>query len=276
MKQCITLSIFLLFYSLTANAWNQIGHKVIADIAYQQLNAAAIKKVDQLVKIFHKEYAYINTIEDMSYWPDRLREQKIDLYSHWHYIDYAISLDDTPAKNNMNTDNVIWAINKIQPIIKNKQHSNSYEKARFLAFLIHTVADIHQPLHTASLFSKNHPDGDRGGNNYRVYYQSKLKNLHQIWDEGAGIFAVGNKSVYPLAEKIMQDYPRKFFGDKIYDLNPNHWALESFKYAKNNVYATAENQPLSENYISAAQKIAEQQAALAGYRLGVLLNQLLG
>jgi S1/P1 Nuclease len=37
-------------------------------------------------------------------------------------------------------------------------------KAIALAWLFHLVGDIHQPLHTAQLFTTEYPQGDRGGN----------------------------------------------------------------------------------------------------------------
>jgi len=37
-------------------------------------------------------------------------------------------------------------------------------KAIALAWLFHLVGDIHQPLHTAQLFTVDYPKGDRGGN----------------------------------------------------------------------------------------------------------------
>ena len=43
-----------------------------------------------------------------------------------------------------------------------------------LAFLIHFVGDIHQPLHAAT-------DYDRGGNCVTVDSRSR-KNLHAVWD----------------------------------------------------------------------------------------------
>ena len=44
-----------------------------------------------------------------------------------------------------------------------------------LAFLIHFVADLHQPLHAAN-------DQDLGGNCVMVESQFRTKNLHAAWD----------------------------------------------------------------------------------------------
>jgi hypothetical protein len=44
-----------------------------------------------------------------------------------------------------------------------------------LAFLIHFVGDIHQPLHAAT-------DADRGGNCIDVESHPRARNLHAAWD----------------------------------------------------------------------------------------------
>jgi S1/P1 Nuclease len=50
-----------------------------------------------------------------------------------------------------------------------KNQNDPEPKAIALAWLFHLVGDIHQPLHTAQLFTFEYPKGDRGGNELRVY-----------------------------------------------------------------------------------------------------------
>ena len=52
-----------------------------------------------------------------------------------------------------------------------------------LRLLIHYVGDIHQPLHTSSRYTSQYPDGDQGGNLFRLSTQSQeITNLHALWD----------------------------------------------------------------------------------------------
>ena len=53
-----------------------------------------------------------------------------------------------------------------------------------LRLLIHYIGDIHQPLHTSSRYTKEYPNGDEGGNYYKVSEKkvSEIKNLHMLWD----------------------------------------------------------------------------------------------
>ena len=45
-----------------------------------------------------------------------------------------------------------------------KQENDGQQRAIALAWLFHLISDVHQPLHTVQLFSREYPHGDRGGN----------------------------------------------------------------------------------------------------------------
>ena len=45
-----------------------------------------------------------------------------------------------------------------------KKGTDPEQKAIAFAWLFHLVGDVHQPLHTAQLFTVDYPNGDRGGN----------------------------------------------------------------------------------------------------------------
>ena len=51
------------------------------------------------------------------------------------------------------------------------------QRRQALAFLVHFVADVHQPLHVGRR-------DDRGGNSIKVNWRGKTFNLHQVWDSG--------------------------------------------------------------------------------------------
>lgn len=263
--------------SFSAYSWNSVGHMVVANIAYQHLKPNVQKKVDNLTSFLHKEYPEMESFVHISYWADAIRSQKIDTYTHWHYIDIPFSADGTELKNTIDTDNAVWAVNAIEQVVKNDR-ANNYERARFLAFLVHIVADLHQPLHTTTRITAAHPDGDRGGNLFHVRFHGDNVSLHKVWDEGVGEFNTSDKidNINTLSATITKMYPENSFGNKAKDVDPDHWSKEGFEIAKKYVYNTAEDQPVSTAYIENGRKTSEQQAALAGYRLANLLNTLLG
>ena len=58
------------------------------------------------------------------------------------------------------------------------------ERALALSWLLHLLADLHQPLHTTALYSaERFPNGDRGGNDIAIRGGS---NLHALWDGALG------------------------------------------------------------------------------------------
>lgn len=256
-------------------AWNATGHMVIANIAYEQLDPIVKQKIDDLVDKMHQQYADIYNFVDMATWADNLRSQRIDVYAHWHYADYAFSSDGTPIKNLLDTDNAVYVMKSIQLVVKNEK-ANPYERARFLAFFEHVVGDLHQPLHTVSNISSQNPDGDKGGNAYYVRYNGQKANLHYLWDSGLGVFSRDPtpQNIKEISDDITQRYPEAFFGKRADDLSIDTMTKEGMDNAKQYVYSVPMNDTISEQYVSTGQQIAEQQAAIAGYRLAKLLELL--
>ena len=65
--------------------------------------------------------------------------------------------------------------------------TSGQEKAIYLCWVMHLIGDIHQPLHSVSLFCEAFPKGDHGGNDslYRLGGRRIIK-LHQFWDDLLG------------------------------------------------------------------------------------------
>lgn len=281
MRSCLKsfFAVFFVSFSFNVYGWNALGHMVVADIAYQKVTPTVRAKLDKMILNFAKEYPQDTTLMKISSWPDALRGQKVESFTHWHYIDLALSTDGTPLKDLVDTDNAVWAVNTIEPVLKNT-HANPFEQARFLAFLVHIVGDLHQPLHTTSRISAAHPDGDKGGNLFTVRHtagSAASVSLHKLWDDGAGYLDGEELDNHAdtIAKYIMASYPEPFFGARVTDLNPTSWSKEGYNLAATVVYSTPENQVPSANYIENEKKTVQQQLALAGYRLANLLNLLL-
>lgn len=272
-QQLFSAALLILFPLITF-AWSAIGHMVIAHIAYENITPKAQDKIEKLIGYFHNEYADINSFIQIVTWPDSIRSQKIEMFTHWHYIDIPLIKESATAPDIIDDDNAIWALGHVTNVVKNER-ANNYERARFLAFFAHIVSDLHQPLHTVSYVSANFPKGDQGGNLYQIRIHGERTKLHRLWDNGVGVLAGNNspENIRYLANRITTLYPKSFFR-QINDLNPNDWVTEGMENAKKYVYAVPENQNADEHYIEKGQQIAEQEIALAGYRLAALLNQI--
>ena len=77
------------------------------------------------------------------------------------FVDLPFSPDDI-ALADAQTPNAKTQIALFRKTLKSTSSSNDL-KSYDLVWLIHLVADVHQPLHAASRFDKAHPGGDAGG-----------------------------------------------------------------------------------------------------------------
>jgi hypothetical protein len=156
-----------------------------------------------------------------------------------------------------------------------------------LAFLIHFVGDLHQPLHAAN-------DADRGGNCIRVDSPPRAKDLHAAWD--TTIVRRLERSIDSgRPEATAHKLERTYAAEKALDAwIPGHTddiAWESNQIARSDIYAAlhipvepcepaaalCSNEPevdLDSAYLDHADVIAGHQLAKAGFRLASLLNEI--
>jgi hypothetical protein len=108
-------------------------------------------------------------------WADDIRSN--DKQHHralWHYINRPFKPEGQPASVQIGQPepvNILTALAENQNVVKNE--NDAERKAIALAWLFHLVGDIHQPLHTAQLFTADYPQGDRGGSEICVQFVVK-------------------------------------------------------------------------------------------------------
>lgn len=142
---------------------------------------------------------------------------------------------------------------------------------------------MHQPLHAVTYFSSQFPapQGDRGGNSWKVAGVSPSTNLHSYWDVGVGQWATtiprplnadGKAWLVNISSVVRGLFPAKGLANNISVTDPMAWAEESFDFAKEFVY-TAPQAPtsISAAYTREGQDIALMRIAVAGYRLATAL-----
>lgn len=278
MQKIILICIALILPSL-AYAWNSNGHRVIAQIAYENLKPAVKKRIDGITKGFDRSYNARSRFLYAAIWPDKIKYDGVLAFDDWHFINYGYSPDGTQAAP-IQTENVVWAIGQSEHTLLSPT-ANTSEKALALSFLIHFAGDAHQPLHCAVRYTRQFPSGDKNGLLFPID-AADANNLHNYWDAGLGLFdntanntAMSDQAVGRLAEQIQQNYPKKNFAQRTYQLKANQWATQSFQIAVNFAYnGITENKTPSAQYTEKGRTIVEQQVALAGYRLANLLNAL--
>lgn len=250
-----------------------MGHKVIAQIAYDDLTPKTQQAVKQLLNSHPDYFPNSNTFIKASTWADEIRGNDISAFNHWHYMNKPYSPDKTAKTEQWDKQNVVWAIKQSERVLMSSVVSE-FDKAWFLRFYIHLIGDIHQPLHCVELYNRQFPKGDMGGNRYQV--RSNLgDNLHQVWDRGVGYFNRyrGTNRVQQIANKVRQDYPRQQLQSRLVrHKKPKSWSTESYQLATKFVYNTLESGSLTSAYRLEGKQLVAQQLALAGYRLADGLN----
>jgi hypothetical protein len=111
-------------------------------------------------------------------------------------------------------------------------------KAIALAWLYHLVGDIHQPLHTAQLFTVEYPQGDRGGNEIcvRVTQAGQPMDLHRFWD---GVITSSQNLTRLRNEATALRNRQEFQRGQLTELGNTDfesWAKESFEIATKFAY----------------------------------------
>jgi hypothetical protein len=225
------------------------------------------------------------TFQEIACWADDVRPSQPST-APWHFIDIptcrwpanpAGCIPPTPD------DNVVWAIEQAEEAVSGGTVTS--QKAQQLRFLTHFVGDIHQPPHAATYFSPQFPDGDRGGNSWKISGAAPATELHALWDEGLGMWtknlirplnATGRAWLTDISAKIRAQYPASSLQPDIMDTNVTNWALDSHSFTETFVY-TAPQAPfkIPADYITQGQAIVLKQIAIAGYRLADTLQFLL-
>jgi hypothetical protein len=161
------------------------------------------------------------------------------------------------------------------------------EKAIALAWVMHLIGDLHQPLHTSARVTDLEPKGDQGGNTFLLTPKdtprNQQENLHWFWDS----IIVRNTPrgetcdtdfIPKVAAPMMKKFPAAKMSNRLNLGDFAGWQKESFQLATSEVFSPAlvRFQTPSANYRKNAFQIAQERMALAGYRMGALLNQVFG
>jgi S1/P1 Nuclease len=202
----------------------------------------------------------------------------VDTHRHkyWHFVDTPFSIDGTPTKvaPHPNAEDEILALNSAL-----RSSESDTLKSYDLVWVEHLVGDVHQPLHDTSRFTRNHPDGDAGGNLVPICDSPGCeRELHAYWDD---ILGPQNLEAALAMGAQIDARPKPSGAD---DSDVHSWVSEGFEIAKTKVYRPpiSEDEPESapappdRAYHLRAKKIAQSQVLLAGYRLAGLLNQAFG
>ena len=241
-----------------------------------------------------------------AFWPDIARGLPQDERTryhrgNWHYIDGAwlrgaatiqgnvyVGIDPFPdiegpagetIRNEAAVDNVVVALDYNMRLLADPA-TDSGQRAVALCWVLHLAGDIHQPLHTGSLFSARlFESGDAGGNGI----DTSDGNLHAVWDRALREQGILD-SVSAISEWL-QSIDRDVIESEPLDWTA--WMDESRRLMTSVVYPEAVKREilaaeregrdmrefeLSEDYLTAMRRLSEQRLGLAGIRIALLFN----
>ena len=155
--------------AIGANAWDVVGHRIVSDIAYQNLTPEARAAVDKVL-------GFERAMVAMSSWADEIKSDTIYKgQSNWHFQDLDAGKTEKDLKyllthTEAEGKHLFWAKQSIINILKNDPND-----ADALKFIVHLCGDEFQPMHMG------HHD-DLGGNLRKFYWFGRNTNLHSLWD----------------------------------------------------------------------------------------------
>jgi hypothetical protein len=186
-----TLSLTGFIATRQANAWGQIGHRVVGEIAERNLSAISHKALAEIVEKGE-------TLAELSTWADHIRsDPSWDFVQPWHYI----SIDDEETWDDFERDedgDILKILDTLEAFLRDKDateltlegppkkrgsgsklpttQQKNVTKRQALALYVHMVGDLHQPLHVGRR-------DDQGGNRIQVKWFDEEVTLHRLWDE---------------------------------------------------------------------------------------------
>lgn len=309
LRQLIAITLCLVLFSATSQAWFGFGHMAVAYVAYQKLTPEKKVRVAQLLKknpyYKTKWQALIpaGTPADQrdlmlfmiaATWPDQIKGDSSYVNdgtdggnrppvgpAAWQNIGYS-DLNrhkywhyiDTPFTQDGTAPLAAIPSPNAETeiaICRQTLGSSSTDKLKSydLVWLLHLVGDVHQPLHSSTRVSAADLQGDNGGNNVKLADPSK--ELHAFWD---GLPGDSSKVADAIAYGQSLAAADPILAQKT---DASDWIKESSDIAQTVVYSdpigtTDGPFTITPEYKAKAQKIANERVVLAGERLANLIN----
>ena len=255
MKAKFLLLVFVVGLTLPAMAYDAFGHRIVANIAYQNLTCQTRHKVDKLLGKHGLTYE--------STWSDDIRSDSAYAYSYdWHFQNLREGM--TPADIQTLFQNptaegrhLFFAIDSLSGSLKKNK-----EDVEALKFLIHFIADAHQPMHLGRA-------EDRGGNDVMIKWFGKDIRLHQLWDTQ---MIEGHNFSYSEYTAYLQDKfaPRK----KEFKQQSLPQSVEAVYLVRNKIYAYNYTNLRAYSYMYQFNNDLDEMLYRGGIQLANLLNEI--
>ena len=282
MLRRLLLALTLLLAPATpALAYWEFGHETVARIAWAEVRPetrAAIRRLLVRSDLLETPTCPARTLEQASVWADCVRAlgDRFSYTAPWHYQNVHICrpFDQEAACANGNC--VSAQVERSARLLADRDLPMR-ERVQALAFLIHFVGDLHNPLHAGDR-------ADRGGNDLRLNYGriGGRTNLHSVWDGYLAERAITTPPPGPagLLSGLSREDKARMRAGTVTD-----WARENWAVSRDVAYTTALGDPcgplpetrpvITEAQTQAIVPVLRTQIAAGGLRLARLLDEAL-
>ena len=242
-----------------AGGWGATGHRVVGRIAQNHLSEKTRRAIEALLD--GESLAQIST------YPDEVRsDPAFDFARPFHFI--SIDVDETFETLERSPDgDILDALERFEARLRHPD-TTSEDRVEALAFLVHLVGDLHQPLHVGRR-------DDLGGNRVGVRWFRQTTNLHSVWD--SRMIDQQGLSFSELARFL--DRPTLPEIREWQDTSSVEWAeeartLREIIYTESGDFEDEDDQDLGFEYAYRNFPRVEAQLLRGGIRLAGLLNSI--
>ncbi len=219
-------------------------------------------------------------LAEISTWADGIKRERTESNA-WHFVDIPWNASGFDQQRDCYHPNrrsaasladhhncIVDRIAMFETVLADP-HAARPDRVEALTFLVHLVADVHQPLHT---IAEAH-----GGNDVpivqfgRTQCGSRPYDLHGAWD--IGLIGHSRRSEREYVRQLEELVSRERL-DRQPEGTPEQWANQSFHIARD--VWLQEGAAVDEAYYRRSIQIVDEQLARAGIRLADLLNAALG
>jgi len=256
---CIATALIMALNPQPAAAWGPAGHRKVCEFAWIALTDAAKTKVLALLNLKTPQ----DFVESCT-WADAVQIERPGT-SAWHYVHIpadARTIDlarDCPQPASC----VIEKIEHYASVLKDTEVK--VERAEALKFLIHLVADLHQPLNVGIA-------ADRGGRDIPVVFMGRPTTLFDVWERE--LLEVSDPPIpdyTPYLRELTDRYNReRWTGQTV-----RAWAQETLWVMRDTPTGYLGNPgglELGPLYVTQNYPVAAEQVEKAGVRLAELLE----
>jgi hypothetical protein len=255
LKSCSGLALLSsLLLPAAAHAWGHAGHELIADLAQARLSPAADAEARRLLARVDA-----SRLAEVASWADEFRTPRT---ARWHFVNLPPETCEYKAAEHCPKGQcAVEAVD--HQLAQLALSGDDDERLQALRYVVHLVADLHQPLHAGRA-------EDRGGNDFQISWKalSYSANLHGLWDSGLIETRPGGTPALRDAVQARSERPAP-------GSSPVDWAESSCRIARSDGFYPSGHK-IDGRYAQRWDAVLVEQIDRAAWHLAEVLEDVLG